>query len=99
MSDKSFIWAWAIKNVVCVICWTTLAIVFGKWWIALFMLLCMSDFKATTPKYSRICDGCGEHSPYANSRSDALIKAKAAGWAHFVTGDKDYCPKCKKEME
>lgn len=38
--------AWAIKNSVAIICWTALAIVFNKWWIALFVVLCLSDLKA-----------------------------------------------------
>lgn len=38
--DTKRIWlAWAIKNSVCMICWTALAIIFGKWWIALFAVL------------------------------------------------------------
>lgn len=36
MNDKHTWWAWAIKNSVCVICWTGLAIWFNHWWIALF---------------------------------------------------------------
>lgn len=43
--NKSIVWAWVIKNSICVICWTALAVVFGKWWIALFGLLYMSDIK------------------------------------------------------
>jgi len=41
-------WAWAVKNSVCVICWTVLAIVFHRWWIALFALLFASSFKMGT---------------------------------------------------
>ena len=41
--NKSMVWAWAIKNSICVICWTVLAVVFDKWWIALFGGLFMSD--------------------------------------------------------
>lgn len=37
--------AWAIKNSVVMICWTVLAVVFGKWWIALFATLCLSGLE------------------------------------------------------
>ena len=37
--------AWAIKNSVVMICWTVLAVVFGKWWIALFSVLSLSNLE------------------------------------------------------
>lgn len=46
--NKSVWWAWAIKNSICMICWTILAIVFNKWWIALFDLLFLSYFQTGT---------------------------------------------------
>lgn len=85
---------WAIKNSVHMICWTCLAIVFDKWWIALFGLLFM-DLLKTKMYYCRTCDKCGKRSPYANSYNEALDKAKEAGWVHEVDGNKDYCPDCK----
>lgn len=92
-------WAWAIKNSVCLICWVVLAIVFNKWWIALFSMLCMSSLSTeTVRKRFRKCDKCGKHSPYADSEADALEKAKAAGWVHCENGDLDYCPECRKKM-
>lgn len=91
--SKSNLWAWAIKNSICIICWTVLAIVFNKWWIALFGLLFMSRLQT---KYYRVCDKCGKHSPYADSYNDALEKAKEAGWVHCVDGNKDYCPDCQQ---
>ena len=94
--NKSTWWAWAIKNSICVICWTALAIIFHKWWIALFAALFLSGFTTQdVKKYRRICDGCGKHSPYADSYNEALDKAKAAGWVHIVDGNKDYCPECR----
>jgi len=93
--NKSNMWAWAIKNSICVICWTVLAIVFDKWWIALFGILFLSSLTTSVSKY-RICDKCGKHSPYANSHNEALNKAKEAGWVHYVDGDKDYCPDCQE---
>lgn len=91
--DKSFMWAWAFKNIVAIIAWTALAILFDKWWIALFALLFVSGIETKNKSY-RVCDGCGKHSPYANSYNEALDKAKEAGWVHYVDGNKDYCPEC-----
>jgi hypothetical protein len=92
--NKNIIWAWAIKNSVCVICWTALAIIFHKWWIALFGALFLSGLSTSTNHY-RVCDGCGKHSPSADGHNEALDKAKAAGWVHYVDGNKDYCPSCQ----
>lgn len=93
--DKSIIWAWAIKNSICMICWTILAIVFNNWGIALFSLLFMSSFRTITGSY-RICDKCGKHSPHAQTVEAAKEVAKANGW--FNDGNKDYCPECRKEI-
>jgi hypothetical protein len=32
-----------LYNGICVICWTVLAIIFHKWWLALFSMLFMSS--------------------------------------------------------
>ena len=40
----------AIINVIIMVCWTALAIYFGKWWIALFAALCFSSFRTTDDK-------------------------------------------------
>lgn len=93
--NKSAYWAWAIKNSICVICWVVLAIVFNKWWIALFGALFMSNLQTQRKSY-RVCDKCGQHSPYADNYNDALKKAKEAGWVHCVDDNKDYCPDCQK---
>lgn len=45
-------WAWAVKNSVVMICWTALAIYFGKWWIAIFGALCLSHLKTETERKS-----------------------------------------------
>ena len=97
MNKNNIVWAWVIKNSICTISWVVLAIVFNKWWIALFGILFISGFsRLETPKHYRICDKCGKHSPYANNVGEALDKAKEAGWAHYVDGDKDYCPECQE---
>lgn len=92
--NKSIWWALTIKNSICTICWVTLAIVFHKWWIALFSILFWSYLK-TGPAYYRICDTCGKQSEYAESYNEALYKARRAGWIHYAEENKDYCPECK----
>lgn len=95
--NRNLIWAWVIKNSLAIIAWTVLAIVFNKWWIAFFGLLFMSGIETKHKSY-RICDGCGKHSPYADSYKEALDKAKEVGWLHIVDSNKDYCPDCRKEI-
>ena len=92
--NKNVWLAWAIKNSICMICWTVLAIVFNKWWIIFFSLLSISEVKSVQ-MHCRTCDKCGKRSPYANSYNEALDKAKEAGWIHVVDGNKDYCPDCQ----
>ena len=95
--NKNLIWAWAIKNSIVIIAWTALAIIFNKWWIALFAAIFVSGLETKYKSY-RVCDRCGEHSPYANSHNEALNMAKEAGWLHIVEGNLDYCPDCRKEL-
>ena len=40
--DKITIWALMLKNIIVVLIWGALAVLFDKWWIALFGLLFMS---------------------------------------------------------
>ena len=97
--DKTTIWALMLKNIIVVLIWGALAVLFDKWWIALFAILFMSYVEIRHKSY-RVCDGCGKHSPYANSYNEALDKAKDAGWIHYVDGNKDYCPECiRKEKD
>lgn len=41
--DKSLLIV-TIENCVMAICWTIIACYFNKWWIALFMILCFTDY-------------------------------------------------------
>ena len=41
---------WCIKNGIAMVCFTVLAIVFEAWWIVLFAILFMSDYKETPVK-------------------------------------------------
>lgn len=93
--NKNIYWSVVIENSICIICWTALAIVFDKWWIALFALLFMSSVK-TKPVSYRVCDKCGKHSEYADSKEKALQIAKEAGWVHNESDNTDYCPNCKR---
>lgn len=95
--DKDIVWALAVNNSVAVLAWATLAVVFNKWWIALFALLFMSGVKKDYKSY-RVCDKCGKHSPPADNYNDALDKAIKAGWLHVVDGNRDYCPDCRNKI-
>lgn len=94
--SKNTLWSIVFYNIICMICWTALAVIFGKWWIALFGILFMSSYPVK--QYWRYCDGCGKIGPVADSYNDALNKAKEAGWIHCVDGNKDYCPECQQEV-
>lgn len=96
--NKHIMWYLVIKNSVVTICWTTLAIVFNKWWIALFGILFISYVHTQGAGTYRVCDKCGKHSPYAKNYAEALDKAKVSGWIHYNEGDKDYCPDCRKDL-
>ena len=93
--DRDFIWAWAIKNSIVVLSWAALAVIFHKWWIALFAGLFVNSLTTKYKSYM-VCDKCGKHSPYADSYNEALDKAKLAGWVHYVDGNRDHCPECQK---
>ena len=94
--NKHAYWAWAIKNSIVIICFTALAIIFNKWWIILFAALFLSTLE-TVPHYRRICDGCGELSPNAETPEAALKLAKESGWKHYESSNTDYCPTCQKK--
>ena len=48
MTMNGVYYAVLIENVIIMICWTILAINFGKWWIALFSVCCFSSLKHRT---------------------------------------------------
>ena len=47
---KTIYWTVLIGNSIVMICWTALAIFFGKWWIAQFACLCFSEIKTRRDK-------------------------------------------------
>lgn len=93
MNNKLF-WLCIVKNVIALICFTVLSIIFQRWWIILFALLFMGSVETKCKSY-RVCDGCGKHSPHADSYNLALEEARLAGWVHIVDTNKDYCPECR----
>ncbi len=84
-----------IANIISVICWTILAIVFGHWWIALFSLLFLSHTEPVH-KYYQVCDKCGAISPYADTQEKAIELAEKHGWKHYNVTNEDFCPKCMR---
>lgn len=91
--NKTIVWV-MLKNSICVICWTALAIIFNKWWVALFGVLFLTSYE-TRSNYFRICDKCGKRSPSASDYNEALDKAMAAGWLHITESNSDFCPCCR----
>ena len=59
------IW-WCIKNSVVLICFTVLVIVFEHWWIVLFGLLFMSNYKETPVNRKETTDGKTETQQKSN---------------------------------
>jgi hypothetical protein len=45
MLTNKAVLAIVFKNIVCMICWTVLAIYFGRWWIALFSMLSFTSIE------------------------------------------------------
>ena len=88
--------AWAAKNIAVVICFTVVAIYFGKWWIMLFSAICMSSMEIKSVA-RRICDGCGK--TISSQDGDIDGEARRAGWIRRKNGEKweDYCPECQRE--
>lgn len=89
---RNSIWlAWAIKNSVVMICFAAVSIYFGKWWIILFSVLCLSSLE-TESGASRVCDGCGKV-------IDLDGEARRAGWVRWKSGDEweDFCPECQRK--
>lgn len=81
-----------ILNIVSLVTWATLAVIFNKWWIALFAII----FFMTVNNSHIYCDGCGKKGPTANSVNEARAKAHGEGWITSTHEGKtlDYCPKC-----
>ena len=94
---KHVYWMCTVMNIVVLICFTFLAVVFGKWWISLFSVLFMSTTKNGTRV---ICDGCGRYSQKGKDHAEGIELARAAGWIRRKAGDtwEDYCPECQAKV-
>ena len=92
MSNKKEYLYVIIYDIVNIICWLTLAILFNKWWIMFFASITMLTLKNGT-SHSRTCDNCGKRGPSAESSEETINKAKKIGWHHNPDGT-DYCPEC-----
>lgn len=86
--------AWAVKNSVVLVCFTCLAIYFGKWWIVFFAALFLSSLKLVNTR--RTCDGCGK--TLFSSADNMDETAQRAGWVRKKNGEEweDFCPECQK---
>ena len=93
--DKNIILAQWSKNVLCIICFTVLAVIFEKWWIILFSPL-LFTYIDKAHFYYRNCDRCGKHSPTTGTPELARELAIENGW--YSCNNTDYCPSCRKEM-
>lgn len=96
--NKHTIWAWVFYHVVNLICWALLAVVFGRWWIALFAVLFLGTLRNGDRYF--YCDICGACSPAASTLDKAEKKRVEAGWIRRKTenGMEDICPACQKRI-
>lgn len=102
MDNKCIYLAYTIKNSICIICWTMLAIIFNHWWIALFALFFMSTLTTEQKRqyHYLICDHCGAHSPEGLTPGEAEQNRIKARWIRRKVDDKweDICPGCQKNL-
>lgn len=85
-------------NIVILVVFLALAIVFKHWWIILFSVFFIASFPVTVHKYRRKCDGCGISSVAMDTYDQALDRAIKDGWKHYEETNTDYCPSCQTEM-
>ena len=90
-----------VYNIITMLCFTSLAIMFDKWWIVLLAILLMRTERRqlVIGGYDRICDGCGKRSPVAKTKEESIQKAAKLGWVTVSIGENemDYCPECRKK--
>ena len=96
--NKSVWAAWAVKNIVVLVCFTFLAVHFDTWWIVLFAAFFTSSLQTErTTRPGRICDHCGA-TIYVKS-DDPEAEIRQAGWIRRKNGYKweDICPACQRK--
>lgn len=86
-----------IYNIFNLGCFTTLAIVFDKWWIIFFALLFVL-VPTRKVMHKRTCDICGKSTESYDTTEEAIKQAEKYGWIHVEENDRDFCPECIKEM-
>lgn len=98
---KDSIWmAWAVKNSVNAIVWAALAVIFHRWWIALFMLISMSSLETKSePASTCWCDICGAQFPFRGKYEDLIKKKQELRWVSRIVDGKriDVCPECQRK--
>lgn len=95
--DKNIWWAAVLRNCVSTICFTILAIYFGKWWIVFFAAFFLTSVKTKSKgKIHRIyCSGCGKSFPLVGEKLDEVRRAAIAqGW-YTDFDNEDICPECR----
>lgn len=83
-----------VYNIVVLVIFAALSIIFGRWWISLFGILALRSYKLSVGK-CRTCDGCGVHGPIAETQEEAIRLSEKAGWKHYTGSNTDYCPDCQ----
>ena len=84
-----------VLNLAALITWSALAVIFDKWWLALFAILFWTIHRSYV-----YCDVCGKRGPTANNANEARAKAHGKGWISDIREGKtlDYCPECAKKL-
>ena len=85
-----------VSNMFVLAAFICLAIIFGKWWIALFSAFFFDKVKITRRMW---CDGCGEVI-YGASLQELSNEAKRRGWKKIKHDGQflDACPNCYEAM-
>lgn len=103
MNNKLIYITTGIVNMIAIIGWIVLAIIFDKWWIALFATLFLASVKTSDSDrkqlYYRMCDKCGKQTDYTDSYDEALKNIIENGWISKKIDNKwyDYCPECQEK--
>ena len=91
--------SWALTQVIILIAFTVLSIIFQKWWIILFALLFTSYVKTEEKTTARTCDKCGT---FIYFKTDNQTKEyEEAGWKRMKENGVfiDVCPNCLRKEE
>lgn len=97
--DKNNFFLITILNCVITISWVVIAVIFNKWWLALFAGLFVYGYNSSENihLYHRVCDECGKKSPNFYTKDEVIPSITKLGWVH-KDNDKDFCPECARKM-